>query len=181
MKGKLVPIKNLQTMISAKETGGNSKSVLANGRNTLIMPAQLILEKSLIAPLMSKSVLSQEYSQIGSEMSGIDDRTKNIKSKLIEMDKMQGRYHSPHLLSLGFIVSKNESPHMNRFLNINRSPEVLSKIQRTRSPSLDGYSPRKDIALNSNCIHNCYDVNIDAVKANPAKPTLDFNRVTARK
>jgi len=110
-----------------------------------------------------------------------EDRLKNVKSKLIEMDKMQDRYHNPHLLSLGFIISKNESPHMNRFLTINRSPEVLSQVKRVSSPSLNGYSPRKGIEVVSNCVQNCYDYNIDSVKKNPNKSALDFSRITSRK
>jgi hypothetical protein len=110
-----------------------------------------------------------------------DDRLRNVKSKLIEMDKMQDRYHSPHLLSLGFIISKNESPHMNRFLNINRSPEVLSSVKRQPSPSLEGYSPRKAMELVSNCIVNCYDYNLDAVKNTTDKACLDFKSITSRK
>lgn len=104
-----------------------------------------------------------------------------MKSKLIEMDKMQDRYHNPHLLSLGFIVSKNESPHMNRFLNINRSPEVLTQVKRVVSPSIDGYSPRKGLETISNCVQNCYDYSIDTVKKNPDRSALDFSKITSRK
>jgi hypothetical protein len=59
------------------------------------------------------------------------------------MDRMQGRKHSPHLLSLGFLVSKNESPHAQRFDNFNKSPTILSSVKRIPSPRLRGFSARK--------------------------------------
>ena len=95
---------------------------------------------------------------------------------------MQNRYHSPHRLSIGFIVSKNESPNENRFLNINKSPVVLSKYERVKSPNLSGYSERKDTQFRPpNCVKICYDQNYDVVRPNPTKPVVDFMRATARK
>ena len=97
------------------------------------------------------------------------------------MDRMQGRQHSPHLLSLGFLVSKNESPNPHRFDNINRSPTILSNFKRIPSPKLRECSPRKPENATSNCNIFYYDTNIDAVKSNPAKPTLDISKITSRK
>lgn len=97
------------------------------------------------------------------------------------MDKMQSRYHNPHLLSIGFIVSKNESPNENRFLNINKSPEMLSTMKRIKSPDLSGYSFRKEEKPIINCASIYYDSNLDSVRPNPAKPVLDFKRCTARR
>lgn len=97
------------------------------------------------------------------------------------MDRMQGRKHSPHLLSLGFLVSKNESPHAQRFDNFNKSPTILSSVKRIPSPRLRGFSARKTDEPPSNCNMFCYDSNIDAVKSNPAKPKFDISKVTARK
>jgi hypothetical protein len=106
------------------------------------------------------------------------------KSHLIEMEKMLDRYHNPHLLSIGFIVDRNESPHHNRFLNINKSPQVLSKIERIKSPSIKGYSPRGEMlnVVKANCAESCYDANLDAVMHNAGKNVLiDFKKTTARK
>ena len=100
---------------------------------------------------------------------------------LVEMDRMQGRQHSPHLLSLGFLVSKNESPNAHRFDNINKSPTILSNFKRIPSPKLRGFSPRKSDQATSNCNIFYYDSNIDVVKANPAKPTFDISKITSRK
>ena len=97
------------------------------------------------------------------------------------MNRMQGRKHSPHLLSLGFLVSKNESPNEQRFENINKSPTILSNFKRIPSPKLRGYSARKSLEHISNCSKFYYDPKIDAVKANPAKPTLDISKITSRK
>ena len=97
------------------------------------------------------------------------------------MDRMQSRYHSPHRLSLGFIVSKNESPNEKRFLNINRSPIVLSNFKMVNSPDLDGYSPRDDSLPEINCARLCYDSKLDFVRQNPSKAVFDFDKRTSRK
>lgn len=136
------------------------------------------MDKSTIVPLMNNSALSEDYTAHSNLHSKYEGR--EVKSKLVEMDKMLDRYHSPHLLSLGFIVSKNESPNANRFLNINKSPLVLSTIERVRSPSLEGYSPRKDSDPLPVCASICYDTNMDAVRPKPAKTVLNFDKTTGR-
>jgi hypothetical protein len=79
------------------------------------------------------------------------------------------------------LVSKHESPNEKRFENINKSPTILSTIKRIPSPKLRGITGRKDEEPVTNCAIFYYDANIDAVKNNPAKPTLDISKITARK
>jgi hypothetical protein len=78
-------------------------------------------------------------------------------------------------------VSKNESPNAHRFDNINKSPTILSNFKRIPSPKLREFSARKTDEPVSNCSIFYYDSNIDAVKANPAKPTFDISKITSRK
>ena len=132
---------------------------------------------------MDKRLLDQSLSialnQDDNE-SKLTQNARDVRSKLIEMNKMQGRDHSPHRLSMGFLNKRSDCPNEHRFDNINKSPEVLSTVKHVKSPSLSGYSPRKNLNPIPNCASICYDINLDAVKPSPAKPVLDFQKVTAR-
>lgn len=57
----------------------------------------------------------------------------------------------------------------------------MSNFKRIPSPKLRGFSARKTDEATSNCNIFFYDSNIDAVKSNPAKPTLDISKITSRK
>lgn len=130
------------------------------------VPASLILDKRVLEPLMSNHDESSPY----------PERKRETISKLIAMDRMQGRYHSPHRLSIGFINSKLETPNEQRF------NKYLSPLKHINSPLISGYSPRKNYLVQKpNCTSTCYDVNYDAVRENPMKPVPDLSRLTAHK
>lgn len=80
---------------------------MKNGEGSKMLAATLMMDRRLLEPLLNTSLHSNEYV-------GIEDQPqlyREPKSRLIEMDRMQNRYHNPHCLSIGFIVDKCESPH----------------------------------------------------------------------
>ena len=79
------------------------------------------------------------------------------------MHKMLGRNHRPHLLLLGLVHDKNESPNENRFLNIDKSPLVLSSTAKVRSPYLKSYGDRIDEGKKTNGVGIFYDSNFEAI------------------
>lgn len=96
-----------------------------------------------------------------------------IHNKLVPLDKLTSR------VPLSFI--SKEGPNENRFLNINKSPKILSTIKNVGSPDIGKYTGRKDMPVDKYRSNIYYDPNMDSVMPTISKVVPDFNRFTTRK
>jgi len=77
--------------------------------------------------------------------------------------------------------SSNGGPNENRFLNINKSPEILSTVRRVGNVSISKYSGRKDIPFDKDLPKHFYDYDEDCIKSKLSKVVPNFDKLPKRK
>ncbi len=121
--------------------------------------------------------ISMPQEQYISFMTEVIQSQVQPKSKLVPLDKVKGRNEC------GVMIQMNGSPHENRFLNINKQPDVLSSVRKVPAPDLAKSTGRdktpREKYRTSPYIY--YDTNQDVVKSNFAKVVPDFKLASGRR
>lgn len=92
-------------------------------------------------------------------------------SKLVPIDKQKGRD--------AWYLSQN-SPNEQRFININKSPEVLSSVRKAGSPDLKRTTGRKVKPVDKYRNDTIYNAKLDYVMSNSTGVVPDFKRYITR-
>eukprot|EP00347_Sterkiella_histriomuscorum_P012617 403367881 len=120
---------------------------------------------------------NNDYLAFMTEVPGINSNNyPQVKSKLVAIDKLIGREQTSFLNE-----RMNAGPNENRFLNINKSPEILSTVRRIGKVEISKQTGRKDDLVDKFKSDIYYDANYDSVQSTQSKVVPNFNKFTSRK
>ncbi|CDW91728.1 UNKNOWN [Stylonychia lemnae] len=127
-----------------------------------------------LAQIKPNMKIENSVSSIFNDIAFMTEIPQVQKNRVVMIDKQLSRE------TISFLNS-SAVPNENRFININKSPEILSSVRRVGNVSISKYSTRKEMPIDQNKPQHFYDYDEDCIKSKLSKVVPNFNKFSSRK